>query len=221
MPNHITNILTVKGSEKRVKEVFETVKGEDTLFDFNKIIEMPEELNIESSTNGSIGIEYLLFKSGEFRFRKYEETYKRVESYDEKCKNEIIELGKKYLSNLAKYGYTNWYDWRIANWGTKWNAYDTEMIDDYIIKFDTAWNGVPDLIFALSTMFPEVEFEYIYADEDVSYNTGIGTFKEGESDMHYPDGGSNEAFEIYFKTHEWERDYYEFVDGEWKCKEDD
>ena len=39
--------------------------------------------------------------------------------------------------------------------------------------------------------------------------------------MHYPDGGSNEAFEIYFKTHEWERDYYEFVDGEWKCKEDD
>lgn len=220
MPNHITNILKVNGSDEQVKNVFAHIKTERSEFDFNKIIPMPEELNIASSTDGSIGMEYLLFKSGEFRFKKYEETYKRVESYDEKRKNEIIELGKKYLCNLAKYGYTNWYNWRIANWGTKWNAYDIEMIDDYTIEFDTAWSGVPDLICVLSTMFPEVSFEYIYADEDVSYNTGVGYFKNGTSEIYYPEMVQNVAFEIYFKTHEWARDYYEFVDGEWKSKED-
>ena len=219
MPNHITNILTVKGSEKQVKEVFEAVKGQDTLLDFNKIIKMPEELNVESSSDGRMGMEYLLYKSNE-GFEKYVGTYERVEKLQDERKNQIIELGKKYLSNLAKYGYTNWYDWCRANWGTKWNAYDIEMVDDYTIKFDTAWSGVPDLICALSTMFPEVEFRYIYADEDASYNTGIGSFKNGEAEMYYPDGGSNEAFQVYFKTHEWARDYYEFVDGEWKCKEE-
>lgn len=219
MPNHITNILTVKGSEKQVKEVFEAMKGQDTLFDFNKIVKMPEELNVESSTDGRMGMEYLLYKSND-GFERYVDTYERVEKIQDERKNQIIELGKKYLSNLAKYGYTNWYDWRRANWGTKWNAYYIEMIDDYTIKFDTAWSGAPDLICVLSTMFPEVEFEYIYADEDVSYNTGVGYFKNGEVEMYYPDGGSNEAFEIYFKTHEWARDYYEFVDGEWKSKED-
>ena len=45
----------------------------------------------------------------------------------------------------------NWYDWNCENWGTKWNAYECEIIEDCIgeyndmleIKFTTAW-GVPD-----------------------------------------------------------------------------
>lgn len=43
----------------------------------------------------------------------------------------------------------NWYDWNCENWGTKWNAYESEIIqdidqyDDLLeVKFTTAW-GVP------------------------------------------------------------------------------
>ena len=45
----------------------------------------------------------------------------------------------------AKHGHDNWYDWRLANWGTKWNAYDCELDDSQIkqgvldYRFDTAW----------------------------------------------------------------------------------
>ena len=45
----------------------------------------------------------------------------------------------------AKHGHDNWYDWRIANWGTKWNAYGCELDDSQIkqgmldYRFDTAW----------------------------------------------------------------------------------
>lgn len=30
---------------------------------------------------------------------------------------------------IKKYGYADWYDWSIANWGTKWNAYN---FDEYV-----------------------------------------------------------------------------------------
>jgi len=51
----------------------------------------------------------------------------------------------------ARYNHDNWYDWRYANWGTKWNSYVCELDDSQIkqgqldYRFDTAWgppNGI-------------------------------------------------------------------------------
>lgn len=97
-----------------------------------------------------------------------------------------------------KYGYTTWYEWSIATWGTKWNAYHQDFEEPSILWFDTAWNGVPLLIQKLSEIFPDVEFHYAYADEDLGFNTGRGTARNGEINMTIPEGGSNEAFEIMF-----------------------
>lgn len=43
MPNYIQNRLTFKGSNSKIKELFNLVKGENSLFDFNKIIPMPKK----------------------------------------------------------------------------------------------------------------------------------------------------------------------------------
>ena len=51
----------------------------------------------------------------------------------------------------------NWYDWSIANWGTKWNAYDIRVQDEWDggdncemeIHFDTAWSAPFPIINAL------------------------------------------------------------------------
>lgn len=61
----------------------------------------------------------------------------------------------KQVSNLASYGYKDWYDWRIANWGTKWDVNRLDVVlngcyrDDkqvdmneatkFEVSFDTAW----------------------------------------------------------------------------------
>ena len=55
---------------------------------------------------------------------------------------------KKEQANLADFGHRNWYDWRVANWGTKWDVTqegngDPAMTDDGLsvsISFDSAWS---------------------------------------------------------------------------------
>jgi len=55
-----------------------------------------------------------------------------------------------------------WYDWRVENWGTHWNAKDTEIIDDTSteleIFFETAWSHPDKILGKLNDMFKEVEF---------------------------------------------------------------
>lgn len=63
MPNHIVNILKVNGSDEQVKAVFSYMRTNRSEFDFNKIIPMPEDLNIECSSAGEDGMKYLLYKS--------------------------------------------------------------------------------------------------------------------------------------------------------------
>ena len=47
--------------------------------------------------------------------------------------------------NLEKYGYKDWYDFRIDKWGCKWNADNTDIYES-VISFETPW-GSPDEIF--------------------------------------------------------------------------
>lgn len=109
-----------------------------------------------------------------------------------------------YQGNLGSkeeelYGAENcWYDWSINNWETKWNAYRSNITDDDRIEFYTAWLGVPRLMGLLSQKFPNAEFDYKYADENVGYNAGRCRFKAGsvlENTCAIP--RSTEAYYLY------------------------
>lgn len=211
MPNHITNRISVSGEEKRVKEFFDFIKGENGAIDFNKIVPMPKCLDIESSSDGDIGMSIL---NGEDKWKE------RFEGFDEERKSECLKLGRKYLNNIKKYKHKDWYSWRIANWGTKWNAYDISVSEDLSdIIFNTAWSGVPTLVEKLAKKFADLYIEYDFADEDCGYNTGRGeTDGDGHLMMYYPDGGTDESWEIYFDLNPGAEELFENVDGEWRLK---
>ena len=74
----------------------------------------------------------------------YNEDTAKVDELEARLKNLTDEDGlfSFFVKNPAKEK-ENWYDWNIANWGTKWEAsvYSHERTDDNTIRvnFDTAW----------------------------------------------------------------------------------
>ena len=45
-------------------------------------------------------------------------------SYADPVEQAALEAKEK--ANIAEYGYKNWYDWSIANWGPKWDISEEE-----------------------------------------------------------------------------------------------
>lgn len=217
MPNWVRTRLTFNGEQNRVAEIKELVKttgkddeGKDYTneFDFNKVIPMPKELNIPSSSSGDWGMRYLLLNakhsiSWTEDDRSFMEHMEKVKEENPDRFNEDIELGKKYLSNIAKYGYKDWYEWSCNNWGTKWNASEIEWIADNCVEFETAWSFCHPIVKKLSEMFPDVEIVFCFADEDCGSNTGDGRMiAENETDdTEYPNTGDKRAYEIYLDLH--------------------
>ena len=71
--------------------------------------------------------------------------------------------------------------------------------DDNALFFNTAWSGVPDLMEKLSTIFPDIKFEYAFADEDFGYNVASLELINGVmSNVYNPKGGSKEAYDLAF-----------------------
>lgn len=84
----------------------------------------------------------------------------------------------------------SWYYWNLRNWGTKWDVAvsngdkyaDTRITlnDDgsVMYHFNTAWSPVGEALMKLSEMFPTLNFDYEYEEEQ-----GWGgrcTFLDGE-----------------------------------------
>lgn len=149
MPNHVQNIITLKGDEKKIREMLEAIKNDDYglgTVDFNKVIPMPESCD--------------------------------------------------------------WYEWSISNWGTKWNAYGYDKNTDYSnnenLYFQTAWSAPHPVLEKLTEIFPDIEFEHEWADEDIGQNCGRYSYTGGERiEEYYPE---NEAEAIEFACRIWDYD---------------
>ena len=59
-----------------------------------------------------------------------------------------------------------WYDWRVQNWDTKWDAYDVVVTDDdpesVEIEFNTAWSPPEAICSAIREQYPDVSVSWFY-----------------------------------------------------------
>lgn len=207
MPNHVDNVLTFEGDSEKIKELLHLIKCKDEPLgsvDFGKLIPMPESLNIESGSRTIRGLQvyrefvdvYTLMGTEEKDLLNIpEESEQAFLKVRKDVEPDEWELGKIAFQNKLKYGATDWYDWCIENWGTKWNAYDYGEVDenDNEIYFYTAWSAPHPIIEKLASMFPELQITHKWADENLGYNCGQCVFEGGElTEEYYPEG--DEAF---------------------------
>ena len=132
--------------------------------------------------------------------------------YKELGVNNLEDLGNVYINNILQYGADSWYDWCCENWGTKWNASDTYIIDDNEIEFSTAWSCPVNIFKELSRQFSGVEIVVEFADEDIGSNCGKITFLNGEIEEYIDmDGDTDFALEIWGYDKE---EYYTMINEE-------
>jgi hypothetical protein len=122
-------------------------------------------------------------------------------------------LVEKEKENLKTYGYKNWYDFCIGEWGTKWDARNVDEDEPYTIEgnavtmsFDTAWSPPMEIYYALEDMGFKVEATYV--EQGMGY---IGFYSDGidnceQMEQFYPDSEDISADdEITLKIY----DYFE------------
>lgn len=117
------------------------------------------------------------------RIKSYKDwsTRKRKDKWamSEADLNEALDTYIKGFFNLKRYGYKDWYDWSIANWGTKWNATTISVDDDTeAIEFDTAWS-MPEPVF--KAIAKHTPLRVLYADEDLGNNCGMEDYYVNEN----------------------------------------
>lgn len=194
MPNYVKNTIYFDCSETKVHEILTAIqddeKGYGTI-DFNKLIPMPESLNITAGSQTNDGIKlYSAFVDGyrsshpqltdddllhipESEEQAYLDSHADIDE-------ETFHLGKASYRNTLLYGYPTWYEWSNEQWNTKWNAYHCSMEDEYTISFETAWCAPHPVIEELSARFTGVYMIHCWADEDLGHNCGRFEYLNGE-----------------------------------------
>jgi len=218
MPNNITNQITF-GSDSGALAAFQRMLHDVRMegqplgsIDFNKLLPMPKELDMEAGSRTDRGLklvqEYhhaltdLEQQKPALSLKDYAEAVRQCEGLyrgQRMADPAMWALGEQAYNNIQRFGSPTWYGWCTRNWGTKWNAYGFQPLEQNsdTMEFFTAWNSVPKIITLLSRKYPEQTITYRWADEDIGHNVGEMTLKGGEViDSNVPEGGSREAYEM-------------------------
>lgn len=111
-------------------------------------------------------------------------TRENISPYISKDEDGAEYLDFEKIAPMPSETEANWYDWRIANWGTKWNSKNFDDLFDLIdetgeLYLETAWNAPLPIIRKLSEILG-CEIEIIFGDECYGYGTGRAVYENGK-----------------------------------------
>lgn len=93
---------------------------------------------------------------------------------------------KKLAAEFTKkYGADDWYNWRIKNWGIKWDladvSADSDEYEDFAeYTFDTPWGPPVQAFEEISKMYPFLEFRLKYDESGMAF-MGAAIIQNGET----------------------------------------
>ena len=227
MANKIANKLVVNATteediEKFLSAIIGIENGEFLHIDFERIFPTPKCLpDTLCDSEHEIALYYYLMTTGNEDMLDKLFTFPQLFSmdiYKDKTEKELSDykvLGEKIFNIALQCGSIDWRDWRINNWGTKWNAYETD-IDCFdgsvVLSFYTANHGAIPVIKKLVEMFPNLEFFYKYADEVIACNCGEAYGVDGNASFNFTEDDSDEAMALYIEC--WREEWDKFTKTE-------
>lgn len=203
MPNWTENTIVAK------KSLIEKYINDKNEFDFNLIIPMPESLNVEAGGSNDTDILVYLTDKLSTHYSEIDSDLLRgiysshiipvnvpklYKTIQQRVQNNGIDLEKSYekgkvlVDNYLLYNYTNWYDWSCNNWGTKWNACDTYLPnnwkkckkgDEIEVSFSTAWSAPYAIFEKILNDNPTGKIKFMWVDEDYDGEHYYVRYKNG------------------------------------------
>ena len=234
MPNHVTHRVKVTGPADALAEFRATcirrikerdfqgneVESEPTL-DFNTLVPMPECIKAtERSSNSSMGLFALGVNGGGFGVDYLTikwvrdlgiTTREQFREYVEREHPKAIEAAQASLKAVEETGFADWYNWSIANWGTKWNAYSYSEVNapgesgrmEFV--FDTAWSTPEPIFAAIAERFPTLSFDVAGFDEGWGFAVA-GRIEGGECNLECVDADATMYALVYGEAPETDDD---------------
>jgi hypothetical protein len=231
MPNWCVNQLDITGDEAEVAKLIEFVKGEEDAFDFSNIVPIPdaphyavsdgqndficgckpEFVITKAMVKGAEGHEYETdygFEPQEGYWAVDGVAVKKVNLDNGTLTSEVEQMfgGSEVCPkhDLPKISSQPdwWYNWNVANWGTKWNCGEvwhdrtTEEITEQgrtSYNFDTAWSPAEPIAAALAAKFPTLSITHRYCEGgmgfagQVVYNNGEEVLRDDYNATELPD----------------------------------
>ncbi len=232
MPNHIKNRIEILGTKEQVKSIVEKYS---TFYESKQHTNYDGFLTFEHQETGDCGWlnpenNIFTFSDGETQNDGIPKLYiplmKKEWTRFPDFEKVIIPPNDPAYNDLpsqliAKNSPNWWYNWNVKNWGTKWNAYSCERIEENIYHFETAWSGVPDLIHKIAKNNPNIQIVYKYADEVTGYNVGLYLFKGATYIKTVIEDGSKEAYDIAFELRPDIKENYVLVEDKYEYKDEE
>ena len=99
-------------------------------------------------------------------------------------------LGEAERAECAEKGIPNWYDWNVANWGTKWDVglegLEYTVLEDGSAEisgwFDSAWSPPIDALSTFSDANEDCSVECYYLETGMCF---VGFWDSNGADDHY------------------------------------
>ena len=150
MPNHCHNRVTFYPSGNNTASSLDQIETIKDIFTgksvFTQIIPEPDWPNMPLLTSDAhYGTKY--GNDGELP-QKVEDPFQR------------------YVFQSTGITDQRWYDWRLKNWDTKWDAYDVVITDDdpdqLEVTFNTAWSPPDAICEAMRELYPDLAVSWFY-----------------------------------------------------------
>ena len=154
MPNHCHNRVTIYGSGNDTEETREQIAKLKDIFEgesiFTQIIPEPDWANTP-----------LMSKDiQQYSFSEPRGKLGELPHYVDGA------FGKSLRFQSSGQQDDRWYDWRLCNWDTKWDAYDVQIIDDdpdqLEVEFETAWSPPEAICNQIREDYPDLSVSWFY-----------------------------------------------------------